>query len=261
MANLLTITKEDNEQFSFVLNSDVSNEIINTRNDLLTVGDFAHFKTSNGANLIKQQNVIYSDITLVNGAVSSVPTSSRDLFDKLTALGFFDWLTSGGGSGVDRFINLLDTFGSYLGRANKILAVSADELQITTIDLVIVTSSVQLSDMPNSITPNKLLIANNIGTAYIPIDPLHLPISTATQGAINGITGISVNSIRYAGLGQDYELPAGAIAFKGWINDGVQHLEDPYFTSDQTTFTQSGTTVTFKKAITTGQRVYIDYYL
>jgi len=261
MANLLTITKEYNEQFSFVLNSDVSNEIINTRNDLLTVGDFAHFKTSNGANLIKQQNVIYSDITLVNGAVSSVPTSSRDLFDKLTALGFFDWLTSGGGSGVDRFINLQDTFSSYLGKANKILAVSADELQITTIDLVIVTSSAELSDMPSSITPNQLLIGNSTGTAYTVIDPLNLPISTAAQNAINGITGISVNSIRYAGLGQDYELPAGAKAIKGWINDGVQHLEDPDFTSDQTTFTQSGTTVTFKKTVPTGARVYIDHYL
>jgi len=261
MANLLTITKEDNEQFSFVLNSDVSNEIINTRNDLLTVGDFAHFKTSNGANLIKQQNVIYSDITLVNGAVSSVPTSSRDLFDKLTALGFFDWLTSGGGSGVDRFINLLDTFGSYSGRANKILAVSADELQITTIDLVIVTSSADLSDMPNSITPNQLLIGNSTGTAYIVVDPLNLPISTAAQNAINGITGISVNSIRYAGLGQDYELPVGATAFQGFINEAVQFPEDIDFLTDTNTFTQSGTTVTFLKTITAGQRIRIQYYL
>lgn len=70
-----------------------------------------------------------------------------------------------------------------------------------------------------------------------------------------------LHSFRASGSGQTYTLPSGAIAFKGWINDGVQHKEDPAFTSDLTTFTQSGTTVTFKKAITAGQRIIIDYTL
>jgi len=71
-------------------------------------------------------------------------------------------------------------------------------------------------------------------------------------------TGIS--SKRYVGAGQDYELPIGAIAFKGWINDGIQHIEDPDFLSDLNTITQSGTTVTFKMAITAGKRIIIDYH-
>jgi len=71
---------------------------------------------------------------------------------------------------------------------------------------------------------------------------------------------LSISSKRYVGAGQDYELPIGAIAFKGWINDGIQHLEDPDFLSDLNTITQSGTTVTFKMAITAGKRIIIDYH-
>lgn len=70
-----------------------------------------------------------------------------------------------------------------------------------------------------------------------------------------------LSSNRYAGNGQTYELPVDAIATKGWINDAVQHLEQVGFESDLNTFTQSGKFVTFKKTITTGQRIYIDYYL
>lgn len=70
----------------------------------------------------------------------------------------------------------------------------------------------------------------------------------------------SISSIRYAGLGQTYTLPENAVAFKGWINDGVQQKEMFGFESDLNTFTQSGLIVTFKKAITTGARIIIDYY-
>lgn len=71
----------------------------------------------------------------------------------------------------------------------------------------------------------------------------------------------SINSIRFTGSGQDYDLPTGAIAFKCWINDAVQHLEEFGFESDLNTFTQTGDTITFKKTISINQRIYIDYYL
>jgi len=75
------------------------------------------------------------------------------------------------------------------------------------------------------------------------------------------ITGVSsITSIPFVGSGQDYELPAGAVAVKGWINDGVQHKEKAGFESRLNTFTQSGTTTTFKKTIPTGARVNIDCY-
>ena len=70
----------------------------------------------------------------------------------------------------------------------------------------------------------------------------------------------SISSIRLSGLGQTYTLPENAVAFKGWINDGVQHKEMTGFESDLNTFTQNGLIVTFKKSITTGARIIIDYY-
>ena len=78
---------------------------------------------------------------------------------------------------------------------------------------------------------------------------------TPTPVALHGST-----SLRFAGAGQDYTLPSGAIAIKGWINDGVQHLEQSGFESDLNTFSQTGYLVTFKKAITTGARIVVDYY-
>jgi len=117
MANLLTITKETDGYFTLVLNGDSANAIKNIRNDLLTVGNLAHFKTANGANLIKEQDVIYSNITIIDGASSIVPTSVDDLFNELDNVGFFDWINGSGGSGgVDRYEELIDTenfFGTY----------------------------------------------------------------------------------------------------------------------------------------------------
>ena len=114
MANLLTITKKPNNYFAFVLNGDFANEINNTRNDLLTTGDFCHFKTSNGANLISEQNIIYSNVTIVDGATTLIPTSIDDLFLKLISVGYFDWI-DGNTGGVNRFDDLEDTF-KYFGK-------------------------------------------------------------------------------------------------------------------------------------------------
>ena len=76
------------------------------------------------------------------------------------------------------------------------------------------------------------------------------------------ITGFVKNiyAKRYAGSGQTYTLPTGATATKGWINDYPQHLEEAGFESDLNTFTQTGTTFTFKQTIETGDRIIIDYY-
>ena len=78
---------------------------------------------------------------------------------------------------------------------------------------------------------------------------------TPTPVALHGST-----SLRFSGSGQNYTLPLGCIAFKGWVNDGVQHLEQVGFEADLNTFTQLGTIVTFKKSIATGARIVVDYY-
>ncbi|WP_295677291.1 hypothetical protein [uncultured Empedobacter sp.] len=154
MANLLTITKEPNDYFTFVLNGDTANAIRNTRNDLLTVGNIAHFKTSQGANLIKEQNVPFGNVTIVDGATSLVPTSVDDLFTKLISVGFFDWINvSGGSGGVDRFDELLDTF-NYFGKDGQVPVV--DEAQLRLIAKVLPNTD-YLNFFPSPLVPGKIL--------------------------------------------------------------------------------------------------------
>lgn len=99
--------------------------------------------------------------------------------------------------------------------------------------------------IPNSILFSISLITDaSVGAPVIP-----------TPAALHGST-----SLRFAGAGQSYTLPLGCIAFKGWVNDGAQHLEQVGFEADLNTFTQLDTTVTFKKSIAIGARVVIDYY-
>lgn len=168
MANLLTITKEPNDYFTFVLNGDTANAIKNTRNDLLTVGNIAHFKTSQGANLIKEQNVPFGNVTIVDGATSLVPVSVDDLFTKLISVGYFDWINgSGGGGGVDRFDELLDTF-NYFGKDGQVPVV--DEAQLRLIAKVLPNTD-YLSFFPSPLVPGQILQVNATGDGYILVNP------------------------------------------------------------------------------------------
>jgi len=74
-------------------------------------------------------------------------------------------------------------------------------------------------------------------------------------------TVIAIVNQRYPGAGQDYIIPDGAIAFEAHINEAVQFLGDPSYTSDLNTFTQVDNIIKFKKIITAGQRIRIKYYL
>jgi len=246
MINLLSITKEDNEQFSFVLNSDISTEIINTRNDLLTVGSECHFKTSNGANLIKEQNVLFGNVSLFDGITPiSAITSIRDLFDKLTALGFFSWIT-GGGAGVDRFDDLLDTF-EYFGKAGQFVVVSDDELQLTTRDITIVEKSTDLSDMPNAISPLKYLRGNSAGTAYEQVD--FVPPASM----------VSIDFPLLSVPTQNFSIPNGRVALHVYVNNAIWFLATANNTTKPNTFTQSGTTVIMKSILPVNNYVVIDF--
>lgn len=168
MANLLTITKEADGYFTFVLNGDTANAIKNIRNDLLTVGNSAHFKTSNGANLIKEQDVLFSNVTIVDGVTSVVPTSVDDLFNELDNVGFFDWINGSGGSGgVNRFDELEDTF-SYFGKDGQVVRVNESELKLETFVMPDVS---YLSKFPTPLVAGKILKVNVGATDYELVDP------------------------------------------------------------------------------------------
>lgn len=181
MANLLTITKEANDYFTFVLNGDTANAIKNTRNDLLTQSNLCHFKTSEGANLIKEQNVIFSNVTIIDGATMLIPSSVDDLFAKLISVNYWGWLNGSGGGGADRFTELLDTFPSYTGKDGQVLVVNESELKIKTIVLPDVS---YLAYFPSPLQPLKSIRvkADNSGFEF------YEPTNIVTQTIIAGNT-------------------------------------------------------------------------
>lgn len=209
--NLLTITKEANGYFTFVLNGDTANAIKNTRNDLTTVGDLCHFKTSNGANLISQQNVIYSNVTIIDGVTSLVPTSVDDLFAKLISVDFFDWLTGGGSGGVDRFEDLIDTF-EFTNQENKAVFVNASATALEPRTLTLITVSTGLSDMPNSPVANQMLVRNPGNTAWV-----QQPVPAGANGYVQAFTYSSPDA-------QEFTLATTASLISVVIDGG---LADP----------------------------------
>jgi len=165
----LLIEKQTGNYFSFVLNGDTANEVSNDQNRLLTQGSLCNFKTGNGANIIKEQNISFSDITLIAGGTFTF-ASVDSLWIKLIEVGFFDGLGNGGGaSGANRFDELLDTF-TYFGHSNEAVVVNASETGLTTIDLFNYSKFVELSDTPNTLVPNKMVVVNSSGTSLILID-------------------------------------------------------------------------------------------
>jgi len=187
--NLLTITKEPNDYFTFVLNGDTVNAIKNTRNDLLTIGNFCHFKTSNGANLIKEQNVIYSNITIIDGVALPAPISVDDLFDKLKSVGFFDWINGTGTGGVDRFDELADTF-QYFGKDGQVPRVNESQLKL---EAFVMPDVSKLDAFPSPLIANKILRVKADGTAYEFVD-----LPAGTNGYVQAFDYVSPDPQTFA---------------------------------------------------------------
>ena len=167
MSNSLIITKQTGNFFSLALNSD--EVVISDQNRLTTVGNFCHFKTANGANIVKEQNVLFSEITLITSG-SATFASVNALWVGLINAGFFDGLGTGGGGGgggVAEFTELTDTFPSYLGRNGQTLIINESQQRIESVPFYNVQNFVQLADAPSSLLPNKMITTNANGTALI----------------------------------------------------------------------------------------------
>lgn len=243
MANLLTITKNPNDYFTFVLNGDTVNAIKNTRNDLLTIGDEAHFKTANGANLIKEQKVTFDNVTIIDGVTTLVPTSPDDLFTKLHSVGYFDWITATGGSGVNRFDDLLDTF-DYFGNDGKVPVVDESQLKLVPFALPDVT---KLDDFPTPLEANKFLRVKSDATGY---EFVILPSFDGVQ---------SIDFSRLLAPQTNFIIPDGKIALYAMVNGTMYYPLSANNASEFNTFTQSGNTVTFTNTLETGEYPVIYY--
>jgi hypothetical protein len=276
MANLLTITKETDGYFTFVLNGDSANPIKNTRNDLLTVGNLAHFKTANGANLIKEQDVIYSNITIIDGVTSVVPTSVDDLFNELSDIGFFDWINGSGGSGgVNRFDELEDTF-SYFGKDGQVVRVNESELKLETFTMPDVS---YLSKFPTPLVAGMMLKVNAGATAYELVNALNIitqeiragytettpsedAIFQALEAIQSSISG-EIGFIDYERLEEDtqeFVIPTGKTAIFAIVNYGTNYFpETVNNTGESNTFIQTDDIVSFGETLSIGNYLVIFY--
>lgn len=108
MANTLLITKEIGGYFSFVLNGNTAEKVQSIDNDLLIYGTQCHFKTTNGANIIKEQNIQPQEIILVAGGTFQF-TSTAQLWAKLIEVGYFTLLQK-----LDK--------GNFIGNADNLVA-------------------------------------------------------------------------------------------------------------------------------------------
>ena len=245
----LVITKQTGNFFSLVL--DGGDAIISEQNRLTTIGNFCNFKTANGANLVLKQNILYSEITIITG-VSHVPTSVNDLWISLLDAGFFDGLGGGGSITPTRFTDLLDTFTSYIGKDGQILVVNESEQKIETIAISLFTEA------------DKTKLDGIETGAQVNVNADWNETNPASKKFIENkpdFSAIGVFSKRYAGSGQTYTLPVGAVASIAYIYGYIQYPLDETFPLDLNVFEQSGVDVTFATTIEADSQILINYYL
>lgn len=243
MANLLTITKKPHGYYDFVVNGDTVNIVTNDRNDMTGFGNICNFKTANGANIIKQQNITFGNVTLIDGSPLATPTSMDDLIAKLASIDFYAWRDAGSGSGVDRFDDLADTF-DYFGNNGQIPMV--DEAQLKLVPYVLPDAS-YLNNFPTPLVPGKILRVKADNTGYELID---IP----TFG--------SISMIDYGYLiedATDFEIPQNTTAKWALINFGVWVPLTENNTDKYNTFSQTDTTVTFTNTLVENNYVIIFY--
>ena len=176
MANTLLINKLTGGYFQFVLNGDTANAVRGIKNDLLAVGEQLHFKTGNGANIIKEQFIYPADLTIVASGTFTF-TNVDQVWTKLIEIGYFDWINSGGsGTGASRFDDLLDTF-KYTGRDGQAVIVNESQQKLQTFELYNYRTFTDLEDTPDLLLANKMVATNETGTALIfknlPEDPVN----------------------------------------------------------------------------------------
>lgn len=184
MATLI-ITKKSNDSFSFVLDGDYANEVKNIRNDLLTVGNFCHFKTSNGSNIVKIQNITPSEVTIIDGATTYNPTTTDQLFNNLVSVGYFDWIYASGGSGASRFDELLDTF-AYFGQNGKTVVVDEAQMKLVPATFYNVSKFTELSDVPNAHVPGKYVMSNGSELIFVDLPPAPSDSTKLDSGGYSG---------------------------------------------------------------------------
>ena len=160
----LKIIKSTQGYFTFILNGETSNPVIDNAPNLTIFGVICHFKTANGAALFKNQNIAITDITYTDIASNDFTfTTVSQLMTKLIAEEFFKGLNQGSGNGATRFDALLDTF-TYIGNGGKVPVVNASTLKLEPTEFYNVKDFLDLDDVEVSeLIDGKILSIANIG--------------------------------------------------------------------------------------------------
>lgn len=159
----LLIEKETGGYFSFVVDGNITEKVTNMRNDVLAIGNVCDFKTANGANIIKIQQILVTDITLIASGTFTF-LDIETFLAKLIDVGFYDWLLGGGsGSGATRFDELIDTFG-YFGKNGQAVRVNESQQKLETFTVYNYRNITDLEDVFSGIVPNKMLATSADGT-------------------------------------------------------------------------------------------------
>ena len=131
----------------------------------------------------------------------------------------------------------------YFGNDGKIPVVDESQLKLVPVDFPNLT---KLNALPNTIEPNRMLIGNPTGTAYIFADVINSPIQVYTFD-------------RLAVATQDFAIPIGKTAKWAQVNGTIYNLEDTTNTTEFNTFIQTDNVVSFKTALETNE--YLIIYL
>jgi len=230
--------------FDFVVNGDTANIVTNDRNDMTGVGIYTHFKMFNGASTIKQQNITFGNVTLIDGVALPTAVSMDDLINKLKSIGFYAWQEASGGGGATTYQALTDTM-PFFGQNGRVPVVNEAQLRLDYTDIPDVSMQ---SKFPATLVAKKFLQVNNSGTAYVFVD---LPAGLS-----------AVKSIDFGRLltnNDTFLIPEGKTALWMTVNDAPWYPETVNNASEYNTFTQDGQDVITKTPLETGNYIVIFY--
>ena len=134
--------------FDFIV--DGGTPIRDNEPNLTTFGSICHFKTKNGAHIVRNQNFSYSDVTVrdtFGGTGDFTFTTIHSLWVKLIELNFFNGITGTSGSGGSTTFAGLNDTDSYYGNNGKIPIVNESELKLDYTTFYNINKFVDLSDV------------------------------------------------------------------------------------------------------------------
>ena len=150
--------------FDFIV--DGGTPIRDNEPNLTTFGSVCHFKTKNGAHIVRNQNFEHTDITVLDtfgGTGSFTFTTIHSLWVKLIELKFFNGITGDSGSGGSTTFSGLNDTEAYFGNNGKIPIVNESEMKLDYTTFYNINKFVNLED----VEVTSLIDGKIVGVALI----------------------------------------------------------------------------------------------